>query len=343
MAYEELENLKKMVQKMNEQMANEADNYAALTVQCQDLLKKLDEQKNITNKYGQFFADIYRTLENDAQLEGELNMPNPEAKILYRTIDLIELQASETIDSDLAAKRDELIRLENQIKEKEAELKAIQKDASFTAHDLEKDQRNLRTVQEDICYAMRDQQNLRFSSPPAQTRNSRQSQRKLVNVEKMIDRLPDVPQKQSPQPQQEENIVAQKPEESKQADPSPAIPPNPTNIELKSFKGFLIPEQPQKDHLYLCTDNGASPIEITDFVDIRVNHLVRFGSDFSRTYRPQFRLLNRTGKRFVGEQQGINNLLNGKQLAGEMELHSGDELTITDKDGKQHKLMFVFS
>ena len=266
MPYEELETLQNLVRELNEKMAAESDNYNALLVQCQDLLAKLAEQSEITNRYGQFFADIYRTFECDAKIEGEVNTPTPEAKALYQTIDMIEFQASQTIDSDLVAKKQELDDLTRLIEAKKDELKQI-------------------------------------LQPPSD-----------ANTEKSI--APSV----------------SKPE------PRPTI-----TIETRSLNGFLVPKTICNGHLYLCAKTGAAPIDISDLVDVRLNHLLRLGSEFAKTYRPQFRIIHSSsGGWSIGEQQNVTNLLNGKKLQAEMILHNEDVLTVIDKDGKEHNLMFVF-
>lgn len=339
MAYEELETLHKLVRELNEKMAAETDNYNALSVQCQDLLAKLAEQSEITNRYGQFFADIYRTIENAAQIEGEVNMPNPEAKFLYRTIDMIEFQASQTIDADLAAKKQEFDELTRQIEEKKAELKQLQIDASYASNELQKDSKQLRTVQEEICYTMRDQPSNRPSAAPAPRKDSSLPR----SPEAIIKNLPDVPPKNPnarPSPKSPSDGSAGKGN-------APAVPKlepkSAMAIETRSRNGFWVPQTICDGHLYLCAKTGSAPIDITDLVDVRLNHLLRFGSEFAKTYRPQFRLLHSpSGGWSIGEQQNVTNLLNGKKLQGEKKLHNEDVLTVIDREGKEHSLMFVF-
>ena len=338
MPYEELETLQQLVKKKKKKMAHEQDNYTALTVQCQDLLKKLEEQSAITNKYGQFFADIYRTLENDAQIEGEVNIPNPEATFLYRAIDLIEIQISQTIDSDLAAKKRELDELTRLIDAKKAELKQIQIDASYAANELQKDRKDLRTVQEDICYALRDQPSSPSAPPVSQKKSSLPR-----SPDAIIQNLPGVtPKNASEQPSPASPTVGNT--DKSNAPSVPKLTPTPTiPIETRSRNGFLVPKTICDGHLYLCAKTGAAPIDISDLVDVRLNHLLRLGSEFAKTFRPQFRLIHpSSGGWSVGEQQNVTNLLNGKKLQGEKRLHNEDVLTIIDKDGKEHQLMFVF-
>ena len=337
MPYEELETLRQLVKQVNDKMAAEQDNYDALTVQCQDLLKKLDEQKKITDKYGQFFSEIYRSFESSARQSGEVNIPNPEAKFLFQTIELIELQASETIDSELVAKKRELDELTRLIDAKKDELKQIQRDAAYAANELQKDSKDLRAVQEDICYTLRDQPSNFPTATPASRKNSLSPQ----SPAGIIENLPDVPCNtpgghSSPQPPAHGNGGSDAP-------PVPKPAPNPpAAIETRPHKGFLIPRQICAEHLYLCA-GGAAPIDITGLVDVRLNHLLRLGNEFARTYRPQFRLLHPApGAWSIGEQQNVTNLLNGKKLQGEKPLRSEDELTIIDRDGQEHKLMFIF-
>ena len=120
--------------------------------------------------------------------------------------------------------------------------------------------------------------------------------------------------------------------------------PRPTiTIETRSLNGFLVPKTICNGHLYLCAKTGAAPIDISDLVDVRLNHLLRLGSEFAKTYRPQFRIIHSSsGGWSIGEQQNVTNLLNGKKLQAEMILHNEDVLTVIDKDGKEHNLMFVF-
>lgn len=339
MPYEELETLQNLVRELNEKMAAESDNYNALLVQCQDLLAKLAEQSEITNRYGQFFADIYRTFECDAKIEGEVNMPTPEAKVLYQTIDIIEFQASQTIDSDLVAKKQELDDLTQLIEAKKDELKQIQIDASYAANELQKDRKDLRTVQEDICYALRDQP----SSPPSATPAPRKKSASQQSPEAIIENLPGVSPKKSsgqpsPQPPSDANTEKSIALSVSKPEPRPTI-----TIETRSLNGFLVPKTICNGHLYLCAKTGAAPIDISDLVDVRLNHLLRLGSEFAKTYRPQFRIIHSSsGGWSIGEQQNVTNLLNGKKLQAEMILHNEDVLTVIDKDGKEHNLMFVF-
>ena len=325
MPYEELETLRQLVKQVNDKMAAEQDNYDALTVQCQDLLKKLDGQKKITDKYGQFFSEIYRSFESSARQNGEVNIPNPEAKFLFQTIELIELQASETIDSELVAKKRELDELTRLIEEKKKELRHIQT-ISPRGADVTSPGSNFSDLPPD---------------PAPVSPVSRKNPPSPQSPAGIIENLPDVPCNtpgghSSPQPPAHGNGGSDAP-------PVPKPAPNPpAAIETRPHKGFLIPRQICAEHLYLCA-GGAAPIDITGLVDVRLNHLLRLGNEFARTYRPQFRLLHPApGAWSIGEQQNVTNLLNGKKLQGEKPLRSEDELTIIDRDGQEHKLMFIF-
>lgn len=338
MPYEELETLQQLVKQINEKMAYEQDNYTALTVQCQDLLKKLEEQSAITNKYGQFFADIYRALESDAQIEGEVNIPNPEATFLYRAIDLIEIQISQTLDSDLAAKKQELDDLTQQIETRKDELKQIQIDASYAANELQKDRKDLRSVQEDICYALHEQLSSPSASPVSHKKSSPPQ-----SPETIIKNLPDVSLKNSGEQPLPTPPTNNNPDNRNASSVPQTAPKQTTNIETRTLNGFFVPQTVYDGHLYLCAKTGAVPIDISNLVDVRLNHLLHLGSEFAKTYRPQFRILRpSTGGWSIGEQQNVTNLLNGKKLQGEKKLHNEDVLTIIDKDGKEHTLMFVF-
>lgn len=355
MNYEEMEDLRQQMQKINQALSLETDNYNALVEQCQALYHRLEKHAEITNKYGDFFANLYRQISEE--LENETDRPLEQGRIVFEIIDAMENiqdnvleERQRIVDSGILEKEKHLAVLNQEITKKEAYLQglrdAIQKAGQAPTPNTPK---------------------TKPSTSQPEPNTSKQAGRD-INILDELDKHPprriDTPQDNSvgqqippkgnvaspntPSNSNENTGVAHKPQPvprqaPAQDSPSTEVSPQQQAPETKIEDGWTVPKHPEHGHLYLCASTGKFPLDITSprLPDIRMQHLIRLGAEFARTGRPQFRLLRDEKGFLIGEQQNVINHINGQLLQGEYRIHHNDELVMTDRDGKQLKVRFV--
>ena len=325
MAYEKMEDLQRQVRELNAKLSDENENFSSLCTLCEALMNKLNEQETITNKYGAFFAEIYRDC--CPTVEGEKNVAcHDKAQVVYDTIDNFEQIFEQTAEAKAQELNLGIKDLEKEFNKKQGELDAISREVERKRNELlelEKNIRDIETnisnrekrqqeVEENICYRMREEQSIPTHA------SSAGSSAKGDNRRKMND--------PHPQPRQS-------PPSNDAAEPNQESGAN-------SYMGYIVPESPAKDHIYLCDANVF--MDITGLHDIRRQQLQKMNrTKYAQTGRPQFRLIQEGKGWKIGEMQGMTNTFSGRQLLGEKTISNHDIVVIVDLAGQKHSFMFV--
>ena len=328
MAYEKMEDLQKQVRELNAKLSDENENFSSLCTLCEALINKLNEQETITNKYGAFFADIYRDC--CPAVEGEKSVAcHDKAQVMYDVIDTFEQIVEQTAEAKAQELNLGIKDLEKEFNKKQGELDAILREVERKRNELlelEKSIRDVETnigyrekeqkeVEEDICYRMREEQSIPTHASSAG--DHRRPVRQPVPLRTTDN---------NPQPRQS-------PPSNDAADPK-------QEPGVISYKGYNVPAAPENDHIYLCDANAF--MDITGLHDIRRQQLQKMNrTKYAQTGRPQFRLIQEGNSWKIGEMQGMTNTFSGRQLLGEKTISNHDIVVIVDLAGQKHSFMFV--
>lgn len=320
MSYENIEVYRKQLLDLTKQIEDalgyESDNFNALSAQFHDLLKKIQEQTEVTNKYGDFLAELYRFYGSPQEGCNEKNMPVQPDPVIYDVIDMLNSNESMAIEerrkiaeSGILEKEQHLAELNRQIEEQQLVLEQLKTNIVDAA-------RQCRDTPPEV------------QAPPESPRSAAPEEPEhKPGVETVVRGVPDIQMKRSA--------------------PAPAPAPAPVSAQTSAIPtvqqgNWTVPASPEAGHLYLCADTGMPPLDITVRIpDIRMQHLRQFGQKFSRTGKPQFRIIRENGTFFIGEQQNMVNHINGKLLSGKQKISTGDVVIITDLDKNQHPLLFI--
>ncbi len=343
--YTTMEELQELVRQLNSAATLETDNYHALCVQCQDLIAKIEEHSAITNKYGEWFASMYRDMLSE--VPGEKNTELANSQTINAVIDFIEggfdqiaeAKADEiklgidNLQAQLDSKQKELDEIENQITQKKSELqktlweleeckdnlKQTQINECYARDELDRDTENLKRIQENICYTQYEKQPNECS--PKLPRKPPHSSGKDPSP------IPAQTQISKPQPTAQPYISSRQVLDTSQ-------------MAKSVVNGFTTPNSPASGHLYLCDVNGF--IDITRLPEVRRNNLMMLNANlYQSTGKPQFKIETDDGKFYIHEQQQISNWINGHPLQGKHEIKNGDKIKIMDLKGQSFILYFI--
>ncbi len=319
MAYEKMEELQKQVRELNAKLSDENENFSALCILCDDLMNKLNEQESITNKYGAFFADIYRDC--CPAVEGEKNAAyRDKAQVVYDVIDTFEQIVEQTTEAKAQELNLGIKELEKEINRKQGELDALSREVERKQNELFELEKNIKNVESNINGG--------------------------ENRPKEVDRIPKEPSSSS-RPSSPAGAPATDEHHSKTNIPQPRqFPPSNDAAEPNQgagsifYKGYTVPATPEKKHIYLCDANLF--MDITGSHDIRRQHLQKMDREkYAQTGRPQFRLIQEGNIWKIGEMQGVTNTISGQQLQAEKAISNHDVVEIVDLAGQKHRFMFI--
>ena len=173
MPYEKMEDLQKQVRELNAKLSDENENFSSLCILCDALMNKVKEQEKITNKYGAFFADIYRDC--CPAVEGEKNVAcHDKAQVMYDVIDTFEQIVEQTteataekmnlgikdLEKEINRKQGELDAIIREVKRKQNELLELEKSIRIVETNISDREKQQKEVEEDICYRMREEQSI---------------------------------------------------------------------------------------------------------------------------------------------------------------------------------------
>lgn len=319
MAYEKMEELQKQVRELNAKLSDENENFSALCILCDDLMNKLNEQESITNKYGAFFADIYRDC--CPAVEGEKNAAyHDKAQVVYDVIDTFEQIVEQTTEAKAQELNLGIKELEKEINRKQGELDALSREVERKQNELFELEKNIKNVESNINGG--------------------------ENRPKEVDRIPKEPSSSS-RPSSPVGVPATDEHRGKTDIPQPRQSP-PSNDAAEPnqvagsifYKGYTVPATPEKKHIYLCDANLF--MDITGFHDIRRQHLQKMDREkYAQTGRPQFRLIQEGNIWKIGEMQGVTNTISGRKLQVEKAISNHDVVEIVDLAGQKHRFMFI--